>query len=197
MASITIARALTKLKTTKSRIDANSELIKTYGGINTKILSKLSTNKDVRLNHNEAREKIKSAIQSNYDLVTEYTTLSTKIAASNQVTYITSDQFGRISVAEALILTQNLSDSLLHFANCLGFAVLEADKSADKYNNANFKGDILNNLNPDQVQALVAQPETLFPIEEYTKIKGIREGALMELNMLINESNAITTIELD
>lgn len=195
MATITVARALTKLKTIKARMDQNSEIIRQHGGINTKILSKLSTNKDLKKNHEEAREKIGALIQSNYDLLTEYRQLSTAISASNLNTYIESDQFGKITVAEALILTQNLSDNLVAFTNSLGCAVIDADKSADKYNNSNFKGDVLSGLNPDQLQALIAQPETLFPIEEYNKIKGIREGALKELNMLINESNALTTIE--
>ena len=197
MASITVARALTKLKTIKLRMDQNSEVIRNHGGINTKILSKLSTNKDLKKNHDEARDKIKSLIQSNGDLLKEYTVLATAISASNLITYIDSEQFGHITVADALILTQNLTDSLTNFANALGCAVMDADRSADKYNNSNFKGDVLSGLNPDQLQALIAQPEVLFPIEEYTKLKGVREGALKELNMLINESNALTTIIID
>ena len=72
MAMISVARALTKLKTLELRISKAITHIETYGGTHTKTLSPLSNSKDLATNQKDAAKVIASDVQAINDLIKYY-----------------------------------------------------------------------------------------------------------------------------
>ena len=106
MAMISVARALTKLKTLESRINKAITHIETYGGTHTKTLSPLSNSKDLTTNQKDAAKVIASDVQAISDLIKYYRQVKQAVNKSNTETYIdTGDYFGKITVADALVLS--------------------------------------------------------------------------------------------
>lgn len=162
-----------------------------------KELSVLSTNKDLGTNLSEARSKYEKLLQSRKDLVKDYVQISVAINKSNLTTMINTTALGEISVAEAMTLTQKLADNQKQFVTVL---LKVREKSAKKAETYNDKLRIGNAGEDDRIkeayEALKAAPFQMFTQEYLTQEAELSEFVGYELNQLINESNAMTMIEI-
>ncbi|MDO4178504.1 MAG: hypothetical protein Q4D21_04860 [Phascolarctobacterium sp.] len=195
MATMTVARALAKLKTMKKKMDKIIEDIGLYGGINSMQLSPLSTNKDIETNHKEAREAIASKIKSYNDLLKNYTVLYTKIQEANNHNTIQTERYGEITVATALVLTGRLLETVKNFAGAMGTAAATAERSASQFNK-NLTGRGVGFPSDMVSETLFSQPEVLIAWDEIERAKSFPDE-IREINDLVNECNALSTIEVD
>lgn len=196
MASITVARALTQLKLIKKRINDGCSFLAANGYAHSRALSPLSKEKDIGKNHAEARKKIAETLQSVKDLLVRYRVLSTAIATSNLNTVIKTDALGDITVAEALVITQSQRNDFTLFQMSLAKALNEASKSATVYNSRTLNSEVLKNLDAEGISMLEAQPVTFFSPSESEEVSNWVSIITTELDLLINESNALTVIEI-
>lgn len=198
MAIISVARALTKLKTLELRITKAITHIETYGGTHTKTLSPLSNSKDLATNQKDAAKVIASDVQAINDLIKYYRQVKQAVNKSNTETYIdTGDYFGKITVADALVLSRDINTIFVNYDSALTRVIAAATKAATNYNSKNLTANITNSTPPEDLQKLQAQPLFLVDASVPERISNISLFLMSELNPLINESNAITMIEVD
>lgn len=198
MAIISVARALTKLKTLELRITKAITHIETYGGTHTKTLSPLSNSKDLATNQKDAAKVIASDVQAINDLIKYYRQVKQAVNKSNTETYIdTGDYFGKITVADALVLSRDINTIFVNYDSALTRVIAAATKAATNYNSKNLTANITNSTPPEDLQKLQAQPLFLVDASVPERVSNISLFLMSELNPLINESNAITMIEVD
>lgn len=198
MAIISVARALTKLKTLELRITKAITHIETYGGTHTKTLSPLSNSKDLTTNQKDAAKVIASDVQAINDLIKYYRQVKQAVNKSNTETYIdTGDYFGKITVADALVLSRDINTIFVNYDSALTRVIAAASKAATNYNSKNLTANITNSTPPEDLQKLQAQPLFLVDASVPERVSNISLFLMSELNPLINESNAITMIEVD
>lgn len=198
MAMISVARALTKLKTLELRITKAITHIETYGGTHTKTLSPLSNSKDLATNQKDAAKVIASDVQAINDLIKYYRKVKQAVNKSNTETYIdTGDYFGKITVADALVLSRDINTIFVNYDSALTRVIAAATKAATNYNSKNLTANITNSTPPEDLQKLQAQPLFLVDASVPERVSNISLFLMSELNPLINESNAITMIEVD
>lgn len=198
MAIISVARALTKLKTLELRITKAITHIETYGGTHTKTLSPLSNSKDLATNQKDAAKVIASDVQAINDLIKYYRQVKQAVNKSNTETYIdTGDYFGKITVADALVLSRDINTIFVNYDSALTRVIAAASKAATNYNSKNLTANITNSTPPEDLQKLQAQPLFLVDASVPERISNISLFLMSELNPLINESNAITMVEVD
>lgn len=198
MAIISVARALTKLKTLELRITKAITHIETYGGTHTKTLSPLSNSKDLATNQKDAAKVIASDVQAINDLIKYYRQVKQAVNKSNTETYIdTGDYFGKITVADALVLSRDINTIFVNYDSALTRVIAAASKAATNYNSKNLTANITNSTPPEDLQKLQAQPLFLVDASVPERVSNISLFLMSELNPLINESNAITMIEVD
>lgn len=198
MAMISVARALTKLKTLELRITKAITHIETYGGTHTKTLSPLSNSKDLATNQKDAAKVIASDVQAINDLIKYYRQVKQAVNKSNTETYIdTGDYFGKITVADALVLSRDINTIFVNYDSALTRVIAAATKAATNYNSKNLTANITNSTPPEDLQKLQAQPLFLVDASVPERISNISLFLMSELNPLINESNAITMVEVD
>jgi hypothetical protein len=198
MAMISVARALTKLKTLELRITKAITHIETYGGTHTKTLSPLSNSKDLATNQKDAAKIIASDVQAINDLIKYYRQVKQAVNKSNTETYIdTGDYFGKITVADALVLSRDINTIFVNYDSALTRVIAAATKAATNYNSKNLTANITNSTPPEDLQKLQAQPLFLVDASVPERISNISLFLMSELNPLINESNAITMVEVD
>ena len=198
MAMISVARALTKLKTLESRINKAITHIETYGGTHTKTLSPLSNSKDLTTNQKDAAKVIASDVQAISDLIKYYRQVKQAVNKSNTETYIdTGDYFGKITVADALVLSRDINTIFVNYDSALTRVIAAATKAATNYNSKNLTANITNSTPPEDLQKLQAQPLFLVDASVPERVSNISLFLMTELNPLINESNAITMVEVD
>ena len=198
MAMISVARALTKLKTLELRITKAITHIETYGGTHTKTLSPLSNSKDLATNQKDAAKVIASDVQAINDLIKYYRQVKQAVNKSNTETYIdTGEYFGKITVADALVLSRDINTIFVNYDSALTRVIAAATKAATNYNSKNLTANITNSTPPEDLQKLQAQPLFLVDASVPERISNISLFLMSELNPLINESNAITMVEVD
>ena len=198
MAMISVARALTKLKTLELRITKAITHIETYGGTHTKTLSPLSNSKDLATNQKDAAKVIASDVQAINDLIKYYRQVKQAVNKSNTETYIdTGEYFGKITVADALVLSRDINTIFVNYDSALTRVIAAASKAATNYNSKNLTANITNSTPPEDLQKLQAQPLFLVDASVPERVSNISLFLMSELNPLINESNAITMIEVD
>lgn len=198
MAMISVARALTKLKTLELRITKAITHIETYGGTHTKTLSPLSNSKDLATNQKDAAKVIASDVQAINDLIKYYRQVKQAVNKSNTETYIdTGDYFGKITVADALVLSRDINTIFVNYDSALTRVIAAATKAATNYNSKNLTANITNSTPPEDLQKLQAQPLFLVDASVPERVSNISLFLMSELNPLINESNAITMVEVD
>lgn len=198
MAIISVARALTKLKTLELRITKAITHIETYGGTHTKTLSPLSNSKDLATNQKDAAKVIASDVQAINDLIKYYRQVKQAVNKSNTETYIdTGDYFGKITVADALVLSRDINTIFVNYDSALTRVIAAASKAATNYNSKNLTANITNSTPPEDLQKLQAQPLFLVDASVPERVSNISLFLMSELNPLINESNAITMVEVD
>lgn len=196
MASITVARALTQLKLIKKRINEGCRFLADNGYTHSRALSPLSKEKDLGKNHAEARKKIAETLQSVKDLLVRYRVLSTAITASNLKTIIHTESLGDITVAEALVITQSQRDNYTTLQLALARASSEATKVATAYNSRTLNGEVVKNLDAESITTLEAQPVTFFLPSDSEEASNWVSIITTELDLLVNEANALTVIEI-
>lgn len=198
MAIISVARALTKLKTLELRITKAITHIETYGGTHTKTLSPLSNSKDLATNQKDAAKVIASDVQAINDLIKYYRQVKQAVNKSNTETYIdTGDYFGKITVADALVLSRDINTIFVNYDSALTRVIAAATKAATNYNSKNLTANITNSTPPEDLQKLQAQPLFLVDASVPERVSNISLFLMSELNPLINESNATTMVEVD
>lgn len=198
MAMISVARALTKLKTLEGRITKAITHIETYGGTHTKTLSPLSNSKDLTTNQKDAAKVIASDVQAINDLIKYYRQVKQAVNKSNTETYIdTGDYFGKITVADALVLSRDINTIFVNYDSALTRVIAAATKAATNYNSKNLTANITNSTPPEDLQKLQAQPLFLVDASVPERVSNISLFLMTELNPLINESNATTMVEVD
>jgi len=196
MTKITVARALTKLKALQKKMSNLVLDIEKYGGINSMQLSPLSMSKDIETNHKEAEAVIAAKIASYNDSLKYYTDLYTKIQEANNKNTIHTERYGEITVAKALVLTGRLYDTVKNFSVAVGSAAATAERSANQFN-GNLSSGGFTALGAGNVpEAFLAQPYVLIPITEVERARDFYDE-IQEINDLINECNALSTIEID
>lgn len=196
MAQISVARALTKLKTTKAKMDSKLLFIATHGYGNSKTNSSLAKVSNVEGNHKDITAQVSAAIQSYKDLLKYYRAVTLAVQESNLKTQISTEAFGTIPIADAMVIVTKLSGSMRYFSDTLNKCITKADESADAYNKKAFSKSITDNIDAATANLILAQPCVYFNTKEATQAKDTTIFLDVELNSLINESNAITMIEV-
>lgn len=194
MAKITVARALTKLKIILIKLNDLNRSLKRYGYVTSKTTSQLSSHKDINANHLEAKKEYAKLLASFDDLITDYTQISLAISKSNLETTIHTDELGTISIAEAMLLTQKLDKPLSDKLSALSSAREEAEKLANATNKS--INAVSSGMTAEDIEKLRSLPVTLFDQEVLDNAAKKSMFCGYELNQLINESNAITMIEI-
>lgn len=195
MAEITVAKALTRLKIIQHRLDDLTKEIIQAVPTHSKACSLIVAEKDVSRNHKEAKAVLRSRMQSFTDLHRYYVAINTAILKSNLEACIKSDFWGDLTVAQALTYAAALKTHFKNLEEGMRRAALTAQSVADSYNRMMFSAALNNNAN-DDVKALMAQPVLLLEQDELDKIKNNYHVVFTELNDLINQSNAITVIQV-
>lgn len=196
MTQISVARALTKLKTTKAKINVKIKHIAANAYGNSKTTSILSKVTNVEGNRKETTSQITATIQSYKDLMKYYRAVSLAIQDSNSKTMIHTDAFGDISVADAIIITTKLNDSIKDFSSALNTCIVKSTESAENFNKKSFSKTITESMDKSTADALLAQPCVYFNPAEAEAANVMALYIHGELNALINESNAITMIDV-
>lgn len=194
MAKISVARALTKLKIILVKLNDLNSNLKKYGYATSKTTNQLSGHKDINANHLEAKKEYVKLLASFDDLVTDYTQISLAISKSNLETMIQTEELGAISVAEAMLLTQKLDKILSAKVSALNSAREESEKLAQNTNKS--INAVSNGMTAEDIEKLRALPVTLFDQEVLNMASKKAMLCGYELNQLINESNAVTMVEI-
>lgn len=194
MAEITVARALTRLKIIQNRINDLIKEVSVAIPAHSRACSLITSEKDISRNHKKAREIISSHLSGIRDLQKYYVILNTEILKSNLEARIKSDRWGEMTVAQALSYCTAFSNQFKTLDDYVRRAAASADTLANNYNRMLFPNGT--SIPQEELQALLAQPVLLIDEAEIQRIKADREVVLTELNDLINQSNAVTTITL-
>lgn len=193
MAEITVAKALTRLKIIQRRLEDLIQEVVQAAPTHSKACSLIVAEKDLTRNHKEAKAVLRSRMQAITDLQKYYVVVNTAILKSNLETKITSDLWGEMTVAQALTYAASLKPHFKNLDEGMRRAAVAAQQVADGYNRMTFSNNAVNN---EDFKAVMAQPVLLIEQEDITRIKNDYEVVVTELNDLINQSNAITVIQV-
>lgn len=196
MTKMSVARALSKLKLTKAKITGKIDFITAYGYGNSKTNSVLSKVANTVGNQNEARTQVTAAIQAYKDLLKYYRVVTLAIQKSNLETKICTEYFGEITIADAMVIVTKLTPAITNYKSALGQCVTKATESAEAFNKKSFSKTITESMDKSVADALLAQPCIFFDQKEAEDAAAMAIYIHEELNTLINESNAITMIEV-
>lgn len=194
---ITVARALVKEKTLLDKINKLTEKLGQNAYATTKHLSPLSSEKDIAKNHAEAIEHFAATKNSIKDSISYFVKLNLAVMKSNLETYITTTEFGKISVAEAILIYQKLKEPYTNYSRALNNAVQYSQEKSDRYNRELRMNTTNTTITPEQYKDLESLPVLFFNYDEVNEAGAKRDFILNELNLLINESNATTVINVD
>lgn len=192
--TITVAKALTKLKIINRRIsDLIEEVVKAMP-THSKTCSLIVSERDINRNHKEAVQVILNKLAAIKGLQKYYVVLNSNILKSNLETVITSEYWGELTVAQALTYCANINVQYKMLDDGVRKAMAQAETLANNYNRSVFPQGIQGNQ--DEIKQIMAQPVLLIDADTANAIKLDKEVVYTELNDLINQSNAVTTIPL-
>ena len=192
--TITVAKALTKLKIINRRIsDLIEEVVKAMP-THSKTCSLIVSERDINRNHKEAVQVILNKLAAIKGLQKYYVVLNSNILKSNLETVITSEYWGELTVAQALTYCANINVQYKMLDDGVRKAMAQAETLANNYNRSVFPQGIQGNQ--DEIKQIMAQPVLLIDADAAQAIKLDKEVVYTELNDLINQSNAVTTIPL-
>ena len=192
--TITVAKALTKLKIINRRIsDLIEEVVKAMP-THSKTCSLIVSERDINRNHKEAVQVILNKLAAIKGLQKYYVVLNSNILKSNLETVITSEYWGELTVAQALTYCANINVQYKMLDDGVRKAMAQAETLANNYNRSVFPQGIQGNQ--DEIKQIMAQPVLLIDADAANAIKLDKEVVYTELNDLINQSNAVTTIPL-
>ena len=192
--TITVAKALTKLKIINRRInDLIEEVVKAMP-THSKTCSLIVSERDINRNHKEAVQVISNKLAAIRGLQKYYVVLNANILESNLRTVITSEYWGELTVAQALTYCANLNGQYKALDDGVRRAMSQAEVLANNYNRSVFPQGVQGTQ--DEVRMIMAQAVLLIDEDAANTIKLDKEVVFTELNDLINQSNAVTTIAL-
>lgn len=192
--TITVAKALTKLKIINRRIsDLIEEVVKAMP-THSKTCSLIVSERDINRNHKEAVQVILNKLAAIKGLQKYYVVLNSNILKSNLETVITSEYWGELTVAQALTYCANINVQYKMLDDGVRKAMAQAETLANNYNRSVFPQGIQGNQ--DEIKQIMAQPVLLIDADAAQAIKLDKEVVYTELNDLINQSNAVTIIPL-
>lgn len=96
-----------------------------------------------------------------------------------------------------MVLSRDINTIFVNYDSALTRVIAAANKAATNYNSKNLTANITNSTPPEDLQKLQAQPLFLVDASVPERISNISLFLMTELNPLINESNAITMVEVD
>jgi hypothetical protein len=189
---MTIARALTRLKTIKAQLQKINNDIGNYGAISSKSRSPLGDPKaSLDKNHNQAIEHIRSLYQQFEDLTKEYIKIKTAIDKANMQTIITVAN-KTMTIQEALVYRRDISKFVQELLGKYGQAVNRATDEVYRHN-ASIKTD---GMDEAAVKVVLSEVLYLVPKEKIQESENFLTAFLVELDGILNEVNAITEIEI-
>lgn len=192
--TITVAKALTKLKIINRRVsDLIEEVVKAMP-THSKTCSLIVSERDINRNHKEAVQVILNKLAAIKGLQKYYVVLNSNILKSNIETVITSEYWGELTVAQALTYCASINVQYKMLDDGVRKAMAQAETLANNYNRSVFPQGIQGNQ--DEIKQIMAQPVLLIDADAAQAIKLDKEVVYTELNDLINQSNAVTTIPL-
>ena len=194
MAQITVAKALTRLKIINRRINDLIAEISQALPTHSKTCSLIVAERDIQRNHKEARAIIASKLQAIKDLQKYYAALNANIIRSNLDTYITSEFWGPMTVAHALTYCASLQPQFKALDEAVRRAAAQAESITNSYNRMLMPNGV--QASNEELKLILAQPVVLADPDKMEEIKRDRDIVVTELNDLINQSNAITNIDL-
>lgn len=191
--TMTVARGLTRLKTIKAQLSHIADQIGRYGAISNKSRSSLGDqHADLPTNHKRAIEEINSLYQKFEDLKNEMVKIKLAIDKSNIVTEIViADKV--MTVQEALIYKRDVQAYVGGLTSQYGRSVSAAQLQADQHNRTINTKD----MDPATAAAVLAEVIYLVPKKKVDDLNKFQVEFLTELDGTLNESNALTQIEVD
>lgn len=190
---LTIARALTRLKTIKAQLIGINSNIQEYAAWSDKSKHPLgdTTHNDLKKNHAQAREKIASLFQQATDLRSEYLKLKLAIDKANMETKI--EIAGKVmTIHEALLYEREIAGFIASITQAYKRSVSEAQGKVNQYNYQ------FSNINDEGAKAaLLADISYLVDKGEMDKLDKFTIEFLTEINGTKNEINALTEIHIE
>lgn len=185
--SITIARALGRIKIIDKQLTALASEIASYSAGCSKGLSRLSKSKDLAQNHKEATEYMSATLQKFKDLAAEKATLRTGVERTNLATIV---EIGgkKMSIVEARYMAKSVIENYKQLNNSITRAVLGATSEVNNYNSGFSKVDDATKA------ALMADVEYFIDIKDATEIRDFVNIFEEEVNTVLNEVNATTEV---
>jgi len=191
--TLSVARALTRIKTIKAQLERITKEIRQYGAwSNQSILPIGDPKATLDKNQSQSMAYIKGLYQQHNDLSIEIVKLKTAISMSNADTKITVA--GKtMTITEAQILQNDVKEYKKAMINAADCSVRAAEMKVAQYNST---VQSLQANNP-AAAAMMADVLYLVPKDQLDKEKKFLNEFLAELNGVLNETNPITLIELD
>ena len=190
--TMTVKRALTRLKTLKAQLGDNIDLIQQYGAWSSMKKHPLgipqndSTTVTIKQTIDAARTKVQSTYQSTEDLLEEYSALLKALAITNLATSVTvADK--TMTIYEALMYKKYIKDFYNKLVQANSYASNKADREVDNYNQRNTAED----ANGNKIEANVVY---FLPTETLQGYKEFNSKFVEELNGAIDESNIKTEL---
>jgi hypothetical protein len=192
---LTIARALTRLKTSKAQLEQIAAQIQKYGAWTNKAFHPLGdvATKDLNINHKTAREKVQSLYQQFNDLTKEIVKLKVAIEKANLTTNITigeGETAQTMTISEALNYRREVEKQVRQLTFSYNASVAAAQNNVNRYNQqwanadesakATLLSDVLYLVNPAEIK----------------KHEDFLSAFMTELDGELNAINAVTEIEL-
>lgn len=188
--TLTIARALTRMKTIQAQLAHISGEIGKYSAVNDKKRHPLGVKVDLKENHNVARIEVSSQFQQYMDLTQEFVTLKDAVDKANLVTpIIIGDK--TMTINQALIYERSIKGYMSSLINSYNSSVAKVEKEVDQYNQS-----LTGVEDADTRKALMAQVLYLVPPDKIKEINSFLVEFMTTLNGTLNEVNATTVISI-
>lgn len=186
---MTIARAMTRISTIDAQLDSIIGRVRVFGAGNNKVICRLSNKKDLKENHAEVEKEMRSLYQQFRDLCEEKLRLKLAIHKANLENTI--EVSGRVmTLAEALIMYNNISGKYSNMLSAFSVAVTAAEKDVNSYNS-----NVLGNITDEKARAiLVADIAYFVDAKDVKELEAFTATFKAEVNGLLNEKNATTEI---
>lgn len=188
--TLSVARALTRIKTIKAQLASITVDIGRFATISDKKKHPLGANLGLLQNHATAKSEVSSLFQQFHDLTEEFLLLKDAVDRSNTTTTITIGD-KTMTVNQALIYHRSLNGYVQALLGAYNGSVVAAERDVDKYNL-----QFVNITDEGAKQALLAQVLYLVPTDKIKELNTFLIEFSTTLNGLLNESNVITMISL-
>lgn len=191
--TLTIARALTRIKTIQAQLEDIAEKIGKYAAWNSEKRHPLGEMKgSLEKNHNQAKDEIQSLFQQFHDLKDQLIKLKNAVDQANLVTPITIGN-QTMTINEALNYQRYIAQYVRMLASNYNAAVAKVGREVDAANQSLLSKD----MDEDKRKAMMVQVLYLVPKERIKEIDAFLVEFMTELNGELNAVNAVTEILIE